>query len=79
MKKQNPKELKACKQILVQAVPKKSKWGDETNRKRDKMYAVMEKVLNDLRNYTDHSFPFLRPVQKREAPNYYDGISLFRD
>ena len=37
------------------------------------MLAQMEKVLSDLRNYIAHSFPFLKPVQKREAPNYHDS------
>ncbi len=33
----------------------------------------MEKILESLRNYKAHSFPFLKPVQKKEAPNYYDS------
>ena len=40
------------------------------------LYEGLEKVLRQLKNYTEHSFPFLKPVQKREAPNYFDSISI---
>ena len=41
---------------------------------QEQLYESLEKVLNDLRNFTDHSLPFLKPVQKKEAPDYYDII-----
>jgi hypothetical protein len=37
----------------------------------------MEKILESLRNYKAHSFPFLKPVQKKEAPNYYDSTFFY--
>lgn len=40
---------------------------------QEQLYEALEKLLNDLKNYTEHSTPFLKPVQKREAPNYYDS------
>ncbi|KAL3900095.1 MAG: hypothetical protein SGCHY_001569 [Lobulomycetales sp.] len=37
-------------------------------------FALFEKVLLDLKNYTAHSFPFLNRVSKKDAPDYYDII-----
>lgn len=33
-------------------------------------FALFEKVLLDLKNYTAHSFPFLNRVSKKDAPDY---------
>ena len=33
----------------------------------------MERILTELRNYTEHSQAFLVRVSKRDAPDYYDG------
>ncbi|KAI9105434.1 hypothetical protein DFS34DRAFT_9486 [Phlyctochytrium arcticum] len=41
---------------------------------QEELYEALEKVLNDLKNYSGHSFPFLKPVSKREAPDYFDVI-----
>lgn len=40
---------------------------------QSKLYDAMDKVLDTLRNYKEHSFPFLAKVSRREAPDYYDG------
>ena len=64
--------LKSAKQIVTSILPKKSKWGDEHGKNR--LYNQLDKVLSDLRNYVSHSFPFTKPVQKKEAPNYYEVI-----
>lgn len=37
------------------------------------MFGWFEKCVCSLRNYSDHSTPFLKPVNKKEAPNYYEG------
>ena len=33
-------------------------------------YTLFEKVVTSLKNYADHSFPFLNKVKKQEAPDY---------
>jgi hypothetical protein len=33
-------------------------------------FAFFEKVITGLKNYADHSFPFLQKVKKIEAPDY---------
>ena len=40
---------------------------------QEELYEACEKVLTDLKNYTEHSTPFLNKVNKREAPDYFDG------
>lgn len=39
------------------------------------LYEAAETVLNGLKAMTEHSKPFLRPVNKREAPDYYQVIT----
>jgi hypothetical protein len=59
---------------LNEATPSKSKWANDDRIGQEQLYEALEKVLTDLKNYTEHSLPFLKPVQKRDAPNYYDLI-----
>lgn len=40
---------------------------------QEELYEACEKVLTDLKNYTEHSTPFLNKVNKREAPDYFEG------
>jgi hypothetical protein len=65
-------QVKSAKSIITTIIPKKSKWGDEHGKNR--LYNQLDKLLSDLRNYVSHSFPFTKPVQKKEAPNYYEVI-----
>ncbi|KND01485.1 uncharacterized protein SPPG_03286 [Spizellomyces punctatus DAOM BR117] len=72
-KQAEPERLQNIKTLLDEVRPSRSKWHSE-NIGQEELYAALEKVLNDLKNYTAHSFPFLKPVAKREAPDYYDVI-----
>ena len=40
---------------------------------REEYQEAMERILTELRNYTEHSQAFLVRVSKRDAPDYYDG------
>ncbi|TPX67737.1 hypothetical protein SpCBS45565_g03643 [Spizellomyces sp. 'palustris'] len=71
-KQAEPERLQNIKTLLDEVRPSRSKWHSENIGQED-LYEALEKVLNDLKNYTAHSFPFLKPVAKREAPDYYDG------
>ncbi|KAI8920579.1 hypothetical protein BC831DRAFT_437881 [Entophlyctis helioformis] len=70
----DPQQLKSLKKLLAEVRPSRSKWANEDRIGQEQLYESLEKVLNELKNYTEHSVPFLKPVQKREAPNYYDII-----
>lgn len=67
-------QLKEIKKMLIEARPSKSKWANEERVGQEQLYEPLDKVLNSLKNYTDHSLPFLKPVQKRDAPAYYQVI-----
>ncbi|RCH96339.1 Transcriptional activator spt7, partial [Rhizopus stolonifer] len=62
------RELKS----LLLDVKSKSKWNGKSA--QEDLYEACEKVLTELKNYTEHSFPFLTKVSKREAPDYLDVI-----
>ncbi len=60
---------------LIHDVKKsKSKWSSEDRIGQEELYEACEKVVIELRSYTQHSTPFLTRVSKREAPNYYQII-----
>ena len=46
----------------------------ETSLGQEKLYEAAEAVLNLLKAVPKHSKPFLRPVNKREAPDYHQSI-----
>ncbi|KAI3633853.1 hypothetical protein MIR68_008185 [Amoeboaphelidium protococcarum] len=46
----------------------------EKEQKQQTFTEVALKVLDELKAYREHSFPFLTKVNKREAPDYYDII-----
>ncbi|GAN05795.1 SAGA transcriptional complex subunit [Mucor ambiguus] len=52
----------------------RSKWANDDRVGQEELYEACEKVLIDLKNYTEHSTPFLNKVNKREAPDYFDVI-----
>ncbi|KAG5456108.1 MAG: hypothetical protein BJ554DRAFT_4247 [Olpidium bornovanus] len=64
------KELRG---LLVDVKPKGSKWASEDKVGQEDLYSACEMVLSELRNYTEHSMPFLVKVNKRDVPDYYDG------
>ncbi|KAK0549336.1 Transcriptional activator spt7 [Tilletia horrida] len=41
---------------------------------REEFIESIDRILTELRNYTEHSQAFLNRVSKREAPDYYDVI-----
>ena len=75
VKQKDPQKIMEVKRILKETQPSKSKWASNTRSGQEILYPALEKVLNALKGYTEHSFPFLKPVQRREAPNYYDIIT----
>ncbi|KAL0136261.1 hypothetical protein V8B55DRAFT_1537872 [Mucor lusitanicus] len=52
----------------------RSKWANDDRVGQEELYEACEKVLIDLKNYTEHSTPFLNKVNKREAPDYFEVI-----
>lgn len=48
----------------------RGKWSNDDRVGQEELYEACEKVVMDLRGYTEHSTPFLNKVSKREAPNY---------
>jgi transcriptional activator SPT7 len=48
----------------------RGKWANDERVGQEELYEACEKVLLELRGYTEHSTPFLNKVSKREAPNY---------
>lgn len=52
----------------------RSKWANEDRIGQEELYEACERVVQELRGYTEHSTAFLNKVSKREAPNYYDVI-----
>ncbi|OBZ89272.1 Transcriptional activator spt7, partial [Choanephora cucurbitarum] len=61
-------------QLLLDVKSSKPKFQENEKDPQEELYEACERVLNDLRNYTEHSFPFLTKVSKREAPDYLDVI-----
>ena len=51
-----------------------SKWADESQAGQLELYEAFEKVIEELKSFKEHSFPFLAKVNRREAPDYYDVI-----
>lgn len=59
--------------LLSDFKPHRSKWANDDRVGQEELYEACEKVLTDLKNYTEHSTPFLNKVNKREAPDYFEG------
>ncbi|KAI8364636.1 uncharacterized protein BYT42DRAFT_589889 [Radiomyces spectabilis] len=57
--------------LLSDFKSQRPKWSQDEKSTQEEMY---EKVLNELKNFTEHSTPFLNKVQRRDAPDYYDVI-----
>jgi transcriptional activator SPT7 len=60
--------------LLSDFKPHRSKWANDDRVGQEELYEACEKVLMDLKNYTEHSTPFLNKVNKREAPDYFEGL-----
>ncbi|XJO77614.1 hypothetical protein BDV3_002171 [Batrachochytrium dendrobatidis] len=77
--KADMQQLKDLRKLLADVRPSKSKWANDDRQGQEQLYEHLENVLTELKNYTEHSLPFLKPVQKREAPNYFDIIKCPMD
>lgn len=69
--------INGIKSLLQEIKPKASnasKWATEDYVGLAELYEAFEKVLEQLKGYKKHSFPFLNKVNKRDAPDYYEVI-----
>lgn len=53
----------------------RSKWANEDKIGQEELYEPAETILKELKAQTDFSAPFLKPVIKREAPDYHRRIA----
>ncbi|SCU92118.1 LAMI_0E08856g1_1 [Lachancea mirantina] len=60
--------------LIMDVRKNRSKWASDDRIGQEELYDACEKVVLELRNYTEHSTAFLNRVSKREAPNYYQII-----
>ena len=67
------------KHLIMDVRKNRSKWGSDDRIGQEELYEACEKVVMELRNYTEHSTPFLNKVSKREAPNYHQVIKKSMD
>ncbi|KAK3843798.1 MAG: hypothetical protein J3R72DRAFT_366499, partial [Linnemannia gamsii] len=65
--------------LLSDVRPNRSKWANEDRVGQEELYEGCERILTELRNYTEHSLPFLNKVNKREAPDYFQVIKTPMD
>eukprot|EP01119_Soliformovum_irregulare_P020113 TRINITY_DN647_c0_g1_i3.p1 TRINITY_DN647_c0_g1~~TRINITY_DN647_c0_g1_i3.p1 ORF type:complete len:900 (-),score=263.12 TRINITY_DN647_c0_g1_i3:18-2717(-) len=57
--------------------PPPKKWGNSANpisNEHAEVLTQLDVVLNRLKGYEEHSYPFLTRVRKSDAPDYYDVI-----
>jgi transcriptional activator SPT7 len=62
--------------LMSEVRKNRSKWADEEKVGQEELYEAADKVLSELKAHTEHSTAFLSRVNKREAPDYYNGTSL---
>ncbi|ODV84458.1 hypothetical protein CANARDRAFT_29006 [[Candida] arabinofermentans NRRL YB-2248] len=62
------------KNLIMDVRKNRSKWASYNKIGQEELYEACEKVVLELRGYTEHSTAFLNRVSKREAPNYYQII-----
>ncbi|ORY98465.1 hypothetical protein BCR43DRAFT_512654 [Syncephalastrum racemosum] len=65
---------KDLRHLLSDFKPHRTKWASDNKIGQEELYEAIEKVLTDLKNFTEHSTPFLNKVSKREAPDYFEVI-----
>eukprot|EP01117_Protostelium_nocturnum_P011674 TRINITY_DN4249_c0_g1_i2.p1 TRINITY_DN4249_c0_g1~~TRINITY_DN4249_c0_g1_i2.p1 ORF type:complete len:232 (+),score=96.99 TRINITY_DN4249_c0_g1_i2:148-843(+) len=63
------------KNLLQDGTYQPKKWNNLQFGKQEELLDSLDKVLTKLKNYSDHSYPFLTRVRKSDAPDYYDIIS----
>ena len=59
--------------LMSEVRKNRSKWADEEKVGQEELYEAADKVLSELKAHTEHSTAFLSRVNKREAPDYYNG------
>ena len=59
--------------LMSEVRKNRSKWASEEKMGQEDLYEAAEKVLSELKAMTEHSNAFLTRVNKREAPDYYNG------
>ena len=59
--------------LMSEVRKNRSKWASEEKVGQEELYEAAERVLTELKAYTEHSTAFLTRVNKREAPDYYNG------
>lgn len=69
-------ELRA---LMSEVRKNRSKWASEDKVGQEELYESAEKVLTELKAHTEHSTPFLNPVKKKDAPDYYAIIKIPMD
>src|SRR6266511_2956909 len=52
-----------------------SKWSNPDRIGQAELYEAINSVLNSLKNYTEHSVPFLKKVNPKDAPDYHQIIT----
>lgn len=62
------------KNLILDVRKNRSKWASYNKIGQEELYEACEKVVLELRGYTEHSTAFLNRVSKRDAPNYYQVI-----
>ncbi|CCH41053.1 putative permease [Wickerhamomyces ciferrii] len=62
------------RQLIMDVRKNRSKWASDDKIGQEELYEACEKVIMELRGYTEHSTAFLNKVSKREAPNYLQII-----
>ncbi|CAI4058690.1 hypothetical protein N7582_001170 [Saccharomyces uvarum] len=67
------------KHLIMDVRKNRSKWTSDERIGQEELYEACEKVVLELRNFTEHSTPFLNKVSKREAPNYHQVIKKSMD
>lgn len=60
--------------LILDVRKNRSKWASDDKIGQEELYEACERVVLELRGYTEHSTAFLNKVSKREAPNYYQVI-----
>ncbi|KAI5957283.1 SPT7 [Candida jiufengensis] len=63
----NDNELRT---LFMDVRKNRGKWANDERVGQEELYEACEKVVTELRNFTEHSTFFLNKVSKREAPNY---------
>jgi transcriptional activator SPT7 len=63
--------------LMSEVRKNRSKWASEDKIGQEELYEAAEKVLSELKAMTEHSSAFLTRVNKRDAPDYYNGEFAF--